>query len=117
MHSSGSEAAQGGDMGYVHHGMLPEVLQQKIDGVKVGEISEPITMLEGIAIFYVRDRISAKLRAYADVAERAKGLARKDAEDAAWSGLQARLKAAADVKVLVKSNEDDLSTKDTKDAK
>ena len=114
MHSSGKEAAQGGDLGYVHQGMLPETLQQKIDAVKVGEIAAPIDMLEGIAIFYLKDRRVAQLRAYADVAERARELARRDAEDAAWSGLQARLKAAADVKILVKAESGNLSTKDTK---
>lgn len=114
MHSSGKEAAQGGDLGYVHAGMLPETLQQKIDAVKVGEIAAPIDMLEGIAIFYLKDRRAAQLRAYADVAERAKGLARRYAEDAAWSDLQARLRSAADVKVLVKAENGNLSTKDTK---
>ena len=102
LHSSGQEAAQGGDLGYVHRGMLPEALQQKIDDVKVGAIAEPITLLEGIAIFRLMDRRAAQRRAYADVAERATALARREHEDAAWSALQARLKSAADVKILVK---------------
>lgn len=117
MHSSGKEAAQGGDLGYVHAGMLPESLQQKIDSVKVGEIAEPITMLEGIAIFYLKDRRVAQLRAYADVAARAKELARREAEDAAWSGLQARLKSTADIKIMAKAENGNLSTKDMKDMK
>lgn len=106
LHSSGKEAEQGGDLGYVHRGMLPEALQQKIDDVKVGTIAEPITLLEGVAIFRLMDRRAAQLRAPADVAERATALARRDREDTAWSDLQARLKSAAVVKTLVKMKPD-----------
>lgn len=106
LHSSGKEAEQGGDLGYVHRGMLPEALQQKIDDVKAGDIAEPITLLEGVAIFRLVDRRAAQLRAYADVAERATALARREREDAAWADLQMRLKSAADVKTLVKMKPD-----------
>jgi len=101
MHSSGKEAEQGGDLGYVHRGMLPEVMQQKVDDFKVGETAEPITLLEGVAIFRLEDRRSAQLRSFADVAERASGLARRERQDAAWLALVARLKSAADIRILV----------------
>lgn len=100
LHSNGKEAEQGGDMGYVHRGMLPETIQEKIDALQVGVVAEPIDILEGIAIIYLRDRRPALLRAYADVAERAAGLTRREREDQAWAALQASLKSAADIKIL-----------------
>lgn len=100
LHSNGREAAEGGDLGYVHRGMLPENLQEKIDEMKVGVVAEPLTVLEGVAIFYLKDRRPAQLRTYADVAARARDLARREKEDDAWGALQARLKAAADIKML-----------------
>ena len=99
IHSSGKEAGEGGDLGYVHRGMLPDTLQEKIDELKVGVVAEPITILEGVAIFYLKDRRVAQLRAFADVTERARGLARREREDAAWSALHASLKAGADIKI------------------
>jgi len=101
LHSSGKEAEQGGDLGYVHRGMLPEALEQKIDQFKVGVTAEPITLLEGVAIFRLDDRRAAKLRDFADVAERARGLAYRERQDAAWSALLSRLKSAADIRILV----------------
>ncbi|OGS92250.1 MAG: hypothetical protein A2Z95_01185 [Gallionellales bacterium GWA2_60_18] len=100
LHSNGKEAEQGGDLGYVHRGMLPEALQQKVDDFKVGVISEPIALLEGIAIFRLEDRRPARLRAFADVAERARNLAQRERTDAAWSKLKTRLKSAAKIKIL-----------------
>jgi hypothetical protein len=101
LHSNGKEAEQGGDLGYVHRGMLPDVLQQKVDSFKVGAVTEPITMLEGIAIFRLEDRRPAKLREFADVTERARSLARREHEESAWSKLKTKLKSAAKIKMLV----------------
>lgn len=98
--SMGKEAEQGGDLGYVHRGMLPDVLEAKIDAFKIGVAAEPIQLLEGVAIFRLEARKPAQLRVFADVAERARALAQRDAQDAAWSALQARLEAAATVKIL-----------------
>lgn len=100
IHSTGKEAENGGDMGYVHRGMLPEGLEAKIDAFKVGAVAEPIQLLEGVAIFRLEGRQPARLRTLADVVERASGLAQREAQDAAWSALQARLEAAATVKIL-----------------
>lgn len=101
LHSNGKEAEQGGDMGYVHRGMLPEGLEKKIDDFKIGVITEPISVLEGIAIFRLEDRRPAKLRSFADVTERARSLARREREEGAWTKLKKRLKSAAKIKILV----------------
>lgn len=100
LHSNGKEAEQGGDMGYVHRGMLPETIQEKIDALQVGVVADPIDILEGVAIIFLKDRRPAQLRSYADVAERATGLTRREREETAWTTLQANLKSAADIKIL-----------------
>lgn len=99
LHSS-VYAERSGDMGYLHRGMLPENIQQKIDKFEVGKVNEPIDTLEGVAIFRLIDRVSAKQRAFADVSERARDLLVRERQDAAWKTLIDRLVAKADVKFM-----------------
>src|SRR5580765_5075955 len=51
MHSSDTSAASGGDLGYLHQGMMPEVLYEKLGSMKPGDVSEPLRLLEGVALF------------------------------------------------------------------
>lgn len=99
--SSHPSAGDGGDLGYLHGGMLPEKLQEKIDAFQVGEVSEPITTLEGIAVFRVEDRIVAKLREFSEVEPRARELLQRDQAEQAWKETNGRLRAAAKVEILV----------------
>ena len=101
LHSNGKEAEQGGDLGYVHRGMLPEALQQKIDELTVGVVAEPLTILEGVAIFRLDERKTPKLRAFADVSERARDLALRERQEVAWASLLSGLRSAAQVRILV----------------
>lgn len=99
LHSS-IYAENSGDMGYLHRGMLPENIQQKIDRFEIGKINEPMDTLEGVAIFRLVDRLPAKQREYADVSARARDLLVRERQDAAWKGLIDRLVAKADVKFM-----------------
>src|SRR6185503_17229974 len=65
LHSAEGSAEGGGDMGYVHRGMLPESAQEAIDKLKPGEITEPVALLEGMAIFRLEQRKPPKLNALA----------------------------------------------------
>lgn len=95
--SKDSSAEQGGDMGYLHRGMLPESLQAKVDQFKVGEVSEPIVMLQGVGIFRLDDRIPPKLQDFSRVAERAADLLHRERKEKAWQDLVAKLRAAANI--------------------
>jgi hypothetical protein len=97
MHS-GAYAESGGDMGYLHRGMLPEALQDRVDKYVLGQINEPVDTLEGVAILRVDDRIAPQKREFADVAQRARELLLRDRQDQAWKALVQGLVAAADVK-------------------
>ena len=83
---------QGGDMGYLHGGMLSPMSQQYIDKLKPGEISDPVGLMEGIAIFKLTDRKEAKLNSFETVKERASELYITEKSENAWKTLIAQLK-------------------------
>lgn len=100
--SNDASAEAGGDMGYLHRGMLPDPIQEKVDGFKIGEISEPLTLLQGIGIFRLDERVPAKLRDFDQVVERARDLLLRERQDAAWSRFVEQLKQGARI-VMVSS--------------
>jgi parvulin-like peptidyl-prolyl isomerase len=90
--STDENAAKGGDLGYLHAGMLPDGLEDRIVKLKIGEVSDPLETLQGIAIFRVADRIPAVLQPFERVADRAAGLLLRERKDQAWQGFLAGLK-------------------------
>jgi parvulin-like peptidyl-prolyl isomerase len=90
---------KGGDMGYLHGGMLSEMSQQVIDKLKPGEISDPVGLMEGIGIFKLTDRKQAKLNSFDDVKDRAVELYKTDEGERAWKSLIAKLRKKTPVKV------------------
>ncbi|MDS4015271.1 MAG: peptidyl-prolyl cis-trans isomerase [Candidatus Accumulibacter sp.] len=100
LRSSGRFAEEGGNAGYLHRGMLPEALQKRIDEFRIGEVAEPLDILEGVAIFRLDERVPPKKRDFVDVAQRARDLAGRDRQDAAWRDLLASLTGKADVKLV-----------------
>ncbi len=97
---SGDESAEkGGDMGYVHRGMMPAAAQEAVDKLKPGEISDAIRLLEGIAIIRLDERKTAKLVSFEQARERAAGLWEREESERAWKGLIERLRAQTPIKV------------------
>lgn len=101
LHSTDHTAGTGGDLGYVHRGMLPEALEGKIDQLGVGVVSEPITVLEGVSLFRVEERVAPRLREYPEVAPRAQELLRREQQDQAWREAINRLREAANIQILM----------------
>jgi len=99
MHSSDVSATAGGDMGYLHDGMLSATAQSAIDSLAVGETSGPVTVLEGIAIFQLSERQPPQLRPIEQVRERLASLWRRDAANRQWDALLEKLREAAVVQV------------------
>lgn len=97
LHSSDVSARQGGDMGYLHEGMLSPAAETAVGSLTVGELSEPVTVLEGVAIFLLTDRRPEKLRPYAEVAARAAELWARSVSDLQWESKIAELRGADDV--------------------
>jgi parvulin-like peptidyl-prolyl isomerase len=91
-HSKEASAEKGGDMGYLHRGMLPEPAQVAIDKLKPGTISDPVALLEGVAVFRLDDRKSPKLNPLSAVKQRAHDLLQRDMGDEGWAALIAKLR-------------------------
>lgn len=99
IHSADDSASKGGDLGYVHRGALPEPVQAVVDKLDGGRMSDPIDVLEGIAIIRVSDRKPAELRPYDAVSPRARELLRRKASDEAWKALVAKLRSEAKIEI------------------
>ncbi len=99
IHSGDSSAEQGGDMGYLHQGMLTEGAQTVVDGLDVGVVSDPVRVLEGMAIFRVEDRQPSRLRAFDDVQSRARELWLREQADQAWTALKAQLRKGVPIQI------------------
>jgi parvulin-like peptidyl-prolyl isomerase len=99
LHSGDLSAGRGGDMGYLHRGMLPESIHAAVDALRPGAISPPVTVLEGVAILRLDDRRLARQRAFAEVRERAGALWQRAESNAAWQGLIAALRSRAAVRI------------------
>jgi len=87
MRSADPTAANGGDMGYVHVGMLNDTSQLALQDLDIDEVAEPVTVLEGIAILRFTGRRPEKLQPFGAVVQRAEELWRRDVGDRQWQQL------------------------------
>lgn len=87
IHSSDDSAAKGGDMGYVHKGMLAKPAQNIIDLMDPGDVSDPVILLQGVAIFRLDERVKSRLNSFDRVKDTAKGLIKRESGNKAWSQL------------------------------
>jgi parvulin-like peptidyl-prolyl isomerase len=92
-------AEDGGDMGYLHSGMLPGLPQQTVDKLQPGETSDPVRLLEGVAIFRLTDRIQPPPLSFESSQQRAKGLWLTEQSDIAWNSLKAKLRTQTPVHI------------------
>ncbi len=99
LHSSDGSALKGGDLGYVHKGMLADEAQRVIDGVKPGEVSGAVRLLKGVAIFRVEERVVPVLNPFERVAERAQELYVREISDKNWRKFIDEMRSSADVSV------------------
>lgn len=100
LHSQDPSAEKGGDMGYLHRGMIPEQVQSQLDGRPLGTVGDPIDVLEGVAIFRFDERVPPKVMAYADVATRARELLKREQSIQAWDTFIAGLRKTAVIEVV-----------------
>lgn len=99
LHSGDRSAAQGGEMEYVHRGMLPEAVQKIVDGLATGRTSDPVQLLEGYAILRLDGRREARQRRFDDVRERVGDLWQRERGQAKWAELIGSLRRAADIRI------------------
>ena len=96
--SNDPSAGNGGDMGYLHAGVLDGELAQVVSQLGDGEMAEgPVTVLEGVVLVRVEGRRAPQVHALEKVRERATGLWRRDAEQSAYEASIARLRNASEI--------------------
>lgn len=100
LHSADKSAENGGDMGYLHRGMLTEEAEVTIDELAVGEVSGPIRMLEGIAIFRLEARKPEQRHEFDTVRDRAGELWREQEGDRQLQALQRALRQSTPIEVF-----------------
>jgi parvulin-like peptidyl-prolyl isomerase len=84
LHSGDASAGNGGDMGYLHKGMISDEAQAAIDKLAIGEISDPLTVLEGVVIFRLNDKRPGTLQDFQQVRQRVQKLWQSDEADRQW---------------------------------
>ena len=96
--SADPSARNGGDMGYVHAGVLEGELLEVVSQLDDGEMADrPVTVLEGVVLARVEGRRTSQVHALDEVRERATGLWRRDAEQAEYEAAIARLREASEI--------------------
>ncbi|MHB1590182.1 MAG: peptidylprolyl isomerase [Sulfuricella sp.] len=92
-------AEQGGDLGYLHRGMMSDAVQESVDKLKPGAISDPIRVLEGVGIVRLTERKLPKLNSFEASRKRIRELWLREQSDLAWKSLIARLRKETPVHV------------------
>lgn len=99
LHSGDASAGKGGDLGYVHKGMLAREAQQVLDGLKPGDISAPLLLLRGVAILRLDERVPPALGGFDVSRQRARDLLAREQGGMAWQALVERLRGNTPVSV------------------
>ncbi len=99
LHSADDSAEAGGDMGYLHRGMLAPQVQEALDKLKPGEITPPLRLLQGVAIFKLIDRKPPVLNPFTRVKARAAELYKRETREQRLKALVQRLWAKTPIVV------------------
>ncbi|MBI1194631.1 MAG: hypothetical protein GC138_02115 [Gammaproteobacteria bacterium] len=97
--SDDDSAVHGGDLGYLHGGMLSPEAEGVIDGLKVGEVSEPVRLLRGYALFRLDERQPEHVNAFADVEQRVRDMWLHEFRQKAWTDFVGGLRSAARIEI------------------
>jgi len=82
--SDDHSAENGGDLGYLHQGMLSPVIEAEIAKAKLGETYGPVRSLEGYVIYRLDGRVPSSLREFSAVSSRAKDLWLREKAATTW---------------------------------
>ncbi len=98
-HSGDDSASKGGDLGLRHRGMLPQGIESIIDKLAPGAVSEPLRLLEGVAVLRLAERKPALLKTLEEVRGNVAELWAREQGETQWRELRERLRAGAEIRV------------------
>ncbi len=90
-------AANGGDLGYLHQGMLEGDANTAVNNLEINQISEPVHVLEGITIFRLNAIQAEKLKPFNEVKQRASELLYRELQDKSWDEYMSNLTQKEDI--------------------
>lgn len=99
IHSGDESAVNGGNMGYIHTGMLSKPAQNVLNTMDIGQISEPVMLLKGVAIFRLNGIQGDKLNPFENVKDRARELLTRQMADEAWKNLITELRNSSNINI------------------
>jgi len=99
-YSTDITAENGGDMGFLHEGLLNDQAEEAIAGLSPGEISPPVRTLEGYAILRLDDVREPEKKSFDSVRERAIALWKRDEAEKASETLIETLRQGAEINIL-----------------
>jgi peptidyl-prolyl cis-trans isomerase C len=102
-YSDDPSASQGGNLGFLHRGMLSDESLEAIEQKQLGEVTEPVLLLEGYGIFKRTEHVEPSLRSLNDVEDRARRLLVREMQGLKWSSFIENLRSKATV-VLYESH-------------
>lgn len=85
-YSQHESAKAGGELGLLHKGMLADEVQQQLDALSAGHISDPVRLLQGIAIFRLNKRVAQTVISFERARTRARSLLTREKEAQVWQG-------------------------------
>ncbi len=97
-YSDDSSANSGGDMGYLHQGMLGTQAEAAIAALELNGISEPVTLLEGVALFRLMETTGHQVNPLEKVRQRALDLLMREKKAAAVDAAKQRLRHSAEIR-------------------
>ncbi len=97
LQSADDSAEKGGDLGYVHRGMLAAPAEQAMDKLSARQISDPVRVLQGVLILRLNKRVPARLLTFESSRDRVEALWRRQTAGQAWNDLIASLRASHEI--------------------
>lgn len=98
-HSQAPEAQNGGDLGYVVRGQLPECLEKPLFALKKGAVSPVVKTSYGFHIFKVIEKRKTSKPKIEEYIERIKQAIRKERVDAAYGPWLAKLRSQYHIEI------------------
>lgn len=98
-YSDDRSGASGGDLGYLHRGMLSDTVEAEIDQMKINDLGGPTRTLEGYVVYRLTDRTTPVLREFSDVEGRARDLLTRELSETAWKNYLETLRRNAKIEI------------------